>query len=216
MLPWERRLTDKFHRLYYNGSFGHKRPYNKTTWLGVPTLKCPMDLVIYQEILFRTRPDMILECGANEGGSALFLASICDLIDHGEIVAVDITTERVHSVVTDHPRITVLEGSSTDPEIVKQVRERCEGKRTMVILDSDHAQSHVAAEMEAYSSLVASDLYMIVEDTNLNGHPICRRHGPGPYEAVEEFLQRNSGWSVDRDCEKLLLTFNPGGYLRRG
>ena len=64
-------------------------------------------------------------------------------------------------------------------------------------------------ELRAYSPLVSPGSYLIVEDTNVNGHPALPEHGPGPMEAVEEFLE------VDVAREKFFLTFNPRGFLRR-
>jgi cephalosporin hydroxylase len=90
-----------------------------------------------------------------------------------------------------------------------------EDDSVLVILDSDHTKDHVLAEMRAYGPLVTRGSYLIVEDTNINGHPVLPDFGPGPWEAVEEFLQGNDQFQVDRSREKLLMTFNPMGYLRR-
>jgi cephalosporin hydroxylase len=207
-------LVDDFNRLYYHGPSGTPL-YTTTSWLGVPTLKCPCDLWIYQEILHRTRPEVIIETGIHCGGSTLYLASLCDLMGQGEIVACDITLANVAAAARQHPRVTLLEGSSTSQPIVDQIKRHCQGKRTMVILDSDHARDHVLAELHAYSPLVTPGCYLICEDTNVNGHPSYATHGPGPYEAVEQFLSTARGWKIDRDCERLLVTFNPMGYLLR-
>jgi cephalosporin hydroxylase len=173
-----------------------------TKWLGRPALKCPLDLWIYQEIVFRTRPDLIIETGTAAGGSALFLATVCDLLDNGRIVTIDIEKQKRPR----HDRITYLHGSSLD------VNVKAEG-RTMVILDSDHSKDHVLAELHKYAPLVSEGCYLIVEDTSVR--LVLSDHGPGPAEAVEEFLKGNREFEIDRDCEKFLLTFNPGGYLRR-
>jgi cephalosporin hydroxylase len=208
------RTVRDFNVLYYHGLDGHNL-YLTTSWLGVPTRKCPLDTWVYQEILHRTRPEVIVETGVNCGGSTLFLASLCDLLGGGEVLAVDITLQGVAPVVRAHPRVRLFEGSSTDPAIVGRVREACAGRRTMVILDSDHTAAHVLAELRAYGPLVTPGCYLICEDTNVNGHPALPEFGPGPYEAVQTFLAENTGWQVDRDCERLLVTFNPNGYLRR-
>ena len=92
---------------------------------------------------------------------------------------------------------------------------RAAGKNVLVILDSDHSRDHVLAEMRAYAPLVPLGGYLIVEDTNVNGHPVARKHGPGPKEAVDAFLATNDEFVVDHDREKFRVTFNPGGYLRR-
>ncbi len=115
-----------------------------------------------------------------------------------------------------HPRITYLVGSSTSPEILEQVKGMIPpSDRVMVILDSDHGRDHVLRELELYSDLVSPGSYMIVEDTNVNGHPVLTSHGPGPTEALEEYLRRDRRFVVDRSREKFFFTFNPGGYLRK-
>jgi cephalosporin hydroxylase len=203
-------VVDSFHRLYYDS---REQTWGNTFWLGHHVLKCPLDLWIYQELLFEVRPALIVETGTYLGGSALFLASICDLLGHGEVVTIDAD---VREGRPDHPRITYLTGSSTSRSIVHNVRERARGMApVMVILDSDHRQKHVANELAAYAPLVTPGSYLIVEDTNINGHPVDSEHGPGPFEAVEEFLDRHDEFARDPSREKLLLTFNPGGFLQR-
>jgi cephalosporin hydroxylase len=209
-----RRLVDDFNRLYYDGPAG-RRLYETTSWLGVPALKCPLDLWIYQEILYETRPDVVIETGVLYGGSTLYLASVLDLLGAGEVLGVDITLVHVHPRVSRHPRVRLLEGNSVDPAIVREVAARCRSRRPMVILDADHAKPHVLAELRAYGSLVAPGCYLVVEDTNINGHPVFPDYGPGPYEAVRQFLTESPGWTVDGSRERLLVTFNPSGYLRR-
>src|SRR5262249_10891222 len=156
-----------------------------TSWLGVNTQKCPMDTWIYQEILWEKRPEIIVETGVYLGGSTLFLASTCDLLGLGEVLAIDVTLQHVERSVRTHPRVRLLEGNSVDPEMVAEVHAACANRRTMVILDSDHTQPHVAAELAAYAPLVTPGQYLIVEDTNINGHPVYESFGPGPYEAVQ-------------------------------
>jgi cephalosporin hydroxylase len=201
---------DAFHELYYDG---REQTWGTTFWLGHRALKCPFDLWIYQEILYEVQPELIIETGTYLGGSALFLASICDLLGHGEVVTID--ADRREGLPR-HPRITYLTGSSTSRGVLGRVRERAKGKSpVMVILDSDHKQAHVSRELAAYAPLVTPGSYLVVEDTNINGHPVDSRHGPGPAEAVAEFLARNEVFVRDASREKLLLTFNPGGYLKK-
>jgi cephalosporin hydroxylase len=195
-----------FHELYY-----HKSRL-VTSWLGVRILKCPLDLWMFQDILHRTEPDLIIETGTARGGSAYFLACMCDLLGKGRIVTVDVRDVERPS----HPRITYLHGSSVDPAILDQVRSTIEpGERVMVALDSDHSEEHVYAELQEYPQLVTKGNYLIVEDTNVNGHPVWPDHGPGPMEALQRFLAETDVFEVDRSCEKFLLTLNPSGYLRR-
>jgi cephalosporin hydroxylase len=203
-----------FSYLFYHGPDGREL-FKTVSWLGVPAQRNPLDAWIYQEILYATRPEVIVETGVYNGGSTYFLASLCDLMGRGEIVAVDITLERVLPKVWEHPRITLFESSSTAPEVFEKIKERTLGKRTMVILDSDHSEAHVYEELKLYSPLVSPGCYLICEDSNVNGHPAYLEHGPGPYEALERWLAEADGWQVDRHCERLMCTFNPMGYLKR-
>jgi cephalosporin hydroxylase len=203
-------LVDQFHRLYYDR---REQTWGNTFWLGHRVLKCPLDLCSYQEILYDVRPELIIETGTYLGGSALFLASICDLLGQGKVLTIDVDRRDDRP---RHPRITYLTGSSTSNAILRQVRRRARGaSRVLVILDSGHAKDHVLAELQAYAPLVTPGSYLVVEDTNLNGHPVECDHGPGPAEAVAEFLERNEAFVRDERREKFLLTFNPGGYLEK-
>lgn len=210
----ERSATiDAFHRLYYDlGAQGGT--WQQTTWMGVPTRKLPLDMWVYQELLHRIRPRLIVECGTFLGGSALFLANMMELMAvDGTVVSID--TETFAGRPT-HPMISYLTGSSTDPAIIERVRTEAVGRApVMVILDSDHSQSHVSAEIAAYAPLVTPGSYLIVEDTNINGHPVFADYGPGPMEALEDFLATTDQFAPDETCEKLLMSFNPRGYLRR-
>jgi cephalosporin hydroxylase len=171
-----------------------------TYWLGVPVLKCPLDLWIYQEIIFEVKPDVIIECGTFRGGSALFLAHMCDLVNNGRIISIDIEYREDRP---KHERITYLIGSSTSEEIVRKVKSLIRDRdKVMVILDSDHHKEHVLKELKIYSKFVTKGSYLIVEDTNINGHPVVPDFGPGPLEAVEEFLKENKNFVADRTKEK--------------
>jgi cephalosporin hydroxylase len=202
-----------FHQVYY--AIGHQRSgtWMQTFWMGTSLEKCPLDLWIYQELLHAIRPQLIIETGTRWGGSALYLSHICDLLGVGEVVTIDVTLPPTPPA---HRRLTYLTGSSIDPEIIQRVKERAVDKSPiLVILDSDHSSRHVIEEMRAYHSLVTPESYMIVEDGNINGHPVFPTFGPGPTEAIEQFLRENNDFEVNRNCEKFLLTFNPGGYLRK-
>ena len=201
-------VTEAFHRLYYDTAV-----WKDTYWLGTPAQKCPLDLWVYQEILHEQRPDLILETGTAHGGSALYLASLCDLLGRGEIVTVDIHPIEDRPV---HDRITYLTGSSTAPEAVSELERLADGRESvLVILDSDHSRDHVLDELRIYSRFVSPGGYLIVEDTNVNGHPVFAEHGPGPMEAVDEFLAETDEFEVDASREKFFMTFNPRGFLRK-
>jgi cephalosporin hydroxylase len=186
--------------------------WTKAAWLGTQVLKNPLDLWVYQEIMADTRPEVVVETGTWRGGSALYLASVCDLLDVGEVVSIDVATMR--DDYPRHPRITYLAGrSSTDPEVVEEVSSRARGRRTLVLLDSDHSQAHVEAELAVYAPLVPVGCYVIVEDSNIG--QIRKDLMPGPLQAVETFLAGTDEFEIDRDREKFLITFNPSGYLKR-
>ena len=187
--------------------------YESTSWLGVPALKNPMDMWVFQEIIYETKPDLLIEAGTYKGGSALYFASVLDAIGKGQIITIDIEE---HPGRPAHPRVKYLTGSSTAPEIVAQVAaESKSAKRVMVVLDSNHTKSHVSEELRLYAPFVTVGNYLVVEDTVINGHPTFPTFGPGPWEATEEFLQKNRYFRADRSRERLGLTFNPNGWLRR-
>lgn len=185
-----------------------------TKWLGVQALKGPWDLWIAQELLEETRPDLLIETGVAQGGSALYYASIFELLGGGEVIGVDLDTSGVTSAAREHSRIRLVQGGSTDPEVVAELTEASRGKRTMVVLDSDHSAAHVLAELESLAPLVAPGCYLIVEDTAI-GRPLGKELLPGPAEALAEWLAAGQPFEVDRSREKFLLTGSPGGYLRR-
>jgi cephalosporin hydroxylase len=203
----DRAAVSRAHDVLYRSD-----AWTDATWLGAQALKNPLDLWVYQEIMAETRPELVVETGTYRGGSAFFLASICDLLGAGEVLSLDI--EPVRDDYPKHARITYFGGrSSTDPEVVAEVRARAEGKRTLVILDSDHSRAHVEAELAEYAPLVPVGGYVIVEDSNIG--QIREDLLPGPLEAIEAFLGRTDAFEIDRSREKFLITFNPSGYLRR-
>ncbi|MEM3362666.1 MAG: CmcI family methyltransferase [Candidatus Anstonellaceae archaeon] len=203
-------IVDQFHRLYYET---HDRTWCNTFWMGIPTLKCPLDMWIYQEIIFEVKPDIIIESGTANGGAALFLACVCDLVNKGKVITIDI---KVMPNRPKHNRIIYLLGSSTSDEIIEKIKGLIgENDKVMVILDSDHKREHVLNELKIYSKFVTKGSYLIVEDTNLNGHPVKLSFGPGLMEAVEEFLKGNKDFIIDKTKEKFYLTFNPNGYLKK-
>jgi cephalosporin hydroxylase len=211
LTPAEEAAIDAFHVAYYNAWLARQGSMD-LAWFGYRTMKSPMDMWMYQEILTETKPDLIVECGTASGGSSLYLASLFDLLGRGEVITIDI---KPRPGQPNHPRISRLVGSSVDPTIVGEVRRRAAGRRTMVILDSDHSAAHVSAELEAYRVLVSPGCYLIVEDTDVNGHPVFPDHGPGPMEAIDAFLPGAPEFAVDHDRERFMLSLNPRGFLRR-
>jgi cephalosporin hydroxylase len=180
-----------------------------------------------QEIIWRTKPDLIVETGIAHGGSIIFYASMLELLGgRGSVIGVDIEI-RPHNraEIEAHPmarRITMVEGSSTDEDTVRRVRELANGyERVLVVLDSNHTHEHVLRELELYSPLVRRGSYLVVFDTVIELAPAelfpGRPWAPGnnPMTAVREFLARDDRFVVDHDLDnKLLISVAPGGYLR--
>lgn len=202
-----------FHRLYFD-SASVGGTWCDTRWLGKPVLKTPLDLWNYQEIIAESLPELIIETGTFKGGSALFLATVCEALGHGRVVSIDI--DRPDDLPA-HMRLEFWTGSSVDPAIVARAAQLASVSRgTLVILDSDHDEEHVLAELRAYAALVPLGGWLIVEDMHFNGNPIGVAHGPGPKEAVLRFLAEDARFEADeKRGGKFLLTFNSGGYLRR-
>lgn len=197
------------------------------TWLGLPIIQMPPDILAIQEVIWACRPQVIIETGIARGGSIILSSSILELIGEGEVVAVDVDI-RAHNrdAIEQHPlahRIHMIEGSSIDPTIIEQVRARISDvDRVMVVLDSNHTHSHVLAELEGYAGLVTQGQYLIVADTIVEHIPAQdhrpRPWGPGdnPHTALVEFLETHSEFEIDQHLnDKLLMTSSPGGYLRR-
>lgn len=213
MKKWVRRIFKTrtirhFHEIYY----GFKpKVWENTYWLGHKVFKCPLDLWIYQEIIFELKPDIIIECGTGLGGSTLFFASCCDLVNNGKVISIDIQPQ---SKRPEHKRITYLQGSSTSQKIVNQMRGLLKGN-VLVILDSLHTKKHVLDELNIYGKMVTLGSYIIAEDTIVGGHPIKPSLYPGPMEAVKEFIASNPTFIVDKTKEKFFLTSNPNGYLKK-
>lgn len=204
-------IVERFHQLYYSSAERTWR--GGTTYRGTTIWKCPLDVWLYQELLHEIRPWLVVETGTAYGGSAYFLGDLCETLGLGSVVSID--TQVFEGRVT-HPRVTYLFGSSTSEEVLDQVRAMVPPDApVLVILDSDHTRDHVLAELRALTPLVPVGSCVIVEDTNVNGHPTYPSFGPGPMEAVDAFLAETDDFVVDPVSDKFLMTFNPRGVLRR-
>ncbi len=205
-----RWVVSDFAKLYHHGD--NPVWFGQTTWLGVPIQKLPSDLQVMQEILWEKKPDVLIEAGTYLGGSALYFATLFDAIGHGRVISLDI--EHVREL-PQHERITYLIASSSAAETVEKVKSLIkDGETVMVDLDSAHNRDHVLQELRLWSPLVTPGQYLIVEDTNVNGHPVLPDFGPGPMEALDEFLSGSPPFSIDEGKhQKYLHSFNPRGYL---
>lgn len=211
------------------------------SWLSRPIIQFPQDMVAVQELVWRIRPDLIIETGIAHGGSLILSASMLALLDvadaieagttidpaisHRKVLGIDIDI-RAHNrkAIEEHPmssRIQMIQGSSIAPEVVAQVREVATGyDRVLVMLDSNHTHDHVLAELEAYAPLTTVGSYCVVFDTVIDDIPETsdRPWGPGksPKTAVWEFLKSHNEFEIDdRMQHKLLITVAPDGYLKR-
>lgn len=211
--PLEEAITNTFHLLYYFSP--HTWNQGHTKWMGVPCFQNPLDMWVLQEIIFETRPTLIIETGSACGGTAIFFATLFDQLGEGQVISID--TQEGMKPLTSHKRITFLRGMSTDPDIldmVKQVIDSHSHKKVMVLLDSDHSTENVLAELRAYNQFVTSGCYLIIHDTNLEGNPIYNPNSPGdPMKAVKIFLGENDQFKSDLSREKFYMTFMPGGFL---
>lgn len=207
-------VISRFHTLLYDSPDSWQR--NK--WLNILTLQNPNDAWITQELISRVKPDFIVETGTFHGGSALLWASILEHVNpEGKVLTVDVSDicQEARTIPLFERRVEFFQGSSTDPVIFDQIKSKVAGKKVMVILDSMHLKDHVLKELEMYSVLVNVGSYVLVQDTNVNGHPVLPEFGPGPMEAVQAFLAVNHDFMVDGSCDRLLLTFHPSGCLKK-
>lgn len=208
-----------------------KYSYN-FSWLGIPIIQYPQDIVAMQEIIWQVKPDLIIETGIAHGGSLIFSASMLELIANctghqGEVLGLDIDI-RAHNraAIEAHPlfkRITMLEGSSIAPDIIAQVHAKAKDKKCILVcLDSNHTHEHVLAELEAYAPLTSVGSYCVVFDTLIEDMPDNlypdRPWGQGnnPKTAVWEYLKTHDEFEIDQSIHnKLLITVAPDGYLKR-
>lgn len=196
-------------------------------WLGVPVIQFPQDLVALQEVIWRVKPDLIVETGVARGGSLIFHASMLKLLGNGgKVVGVDIDI-RPHNrdSVESHPLagdISLIQGSSVAPETVAQVEKHVRAaKRPLIILDSNHTHEHVRQELELYAPFVGKGSYLIVFDTVIElmtpSEIGDRPWAPGnsPMSAVDDFLKTNKRFEIDQEIDaKLLISVGPRGYLK--
>ena len=203
-----------------------KYPYN-FSWLGCPIIQYPQDIMAMQEIIWKVKPDLIIETGIAHGGSLIFYASMMELIcGYGIVVGVDIDIRKHNRVeIESHRlsnRIKMIEGSSVDDDVIFRLSKSISNNKIMVILDSLHTHDHVLEELELYSPMVTIGSYLVVCDTiieQLPGGFFADRpwdKGDNPHTAVTEFLDKNDNFEIDTEIDnKLLISVSRGGYLKR-
>ena len=223
-------VANAFHKLEYD----LRTPKDLPTWMGLLVDKTPFDLWNYQELIYEIKPEVIIETGTANGSSALYFAQLLDLIaaqeesnKDGFVITIDIDDGSAPFEANPsrtnpgerpkHPRIQYILGSSTDKAVALKVSELIGNRKpVLLILDSSHIKGHVYNELQFYWPLVTKGSYIVVEDTNVNGHPVYPEHGAGPYEAVELWLRGRDEFVIDEEREKrFMYTHNPRGWLRR-
>jgi cephalosporin hydroxylase len=194
-------------------------------WLGIQLIQMAEDLIATQEVIWKVKPDLIIETGIAHGGSLVLSASILELIGKGEVLGIDVEIrEQNRKNIDAHPlrkRIDMIEGSSIAPEIVAQAKKRAEkAGSVLVFLDSNHATEHVAAELEAYAPLVTPGSYIVAGDGAQAFVSDIPRGKPewkddNPLIAIHEFLKRHPEFEIDHQMERFGACQSPDGYLRR-
>lgn len=208
-------VIKRFQQIYYT-----TKPFN-TKFLGILSMQYPSDNWVMQEIICEIKPDFIIEAGTAAGGTALFYATILDqIVPNGKVLTIDILPT-LHEAATHFKvwkkHVEFFNGSSTSPIIFNSIAKRVRGKKVLIILDSDHSKKHVLKELQLYAPLVSLKSYIVVQDTQLNGHPIksFSFNREGPWEALMDFLKTNNKFQIDHSREKHLITQCPSGYLKR-
>ncbi len=191
------------------------------TWLGVPVIQLPDDILRYQEAVFTIKPDIIIETGVAHGGSLVYSATLCKAMGRGRVIGVDIEIRPQNRLrLESHslsPLITLVEGSSTAPEIIERVRQLARtGEKVLVVLDSNHSYAHVSAELEAYAPLVTPGSYIIVTDGSMRELADAPRGQPSwttdnPARAAQDFVAKTPQYTI----EEPVWPFNES-TLRRG
>jgi cephalosporin hydroxylase len=211
-------------------------------WLGRPIIQYPQDIVAMQELVWSTRPDLIIETGIAHGGSLVLSASMLALLDYCDSVQegtmldpksgkrmvlgldIDIRSHNLNAI-KEHPmahKIKMIQGSSTSPEVISEVLEYARNfQRIMVCLDSNHTHEHVLAELNAYAPLTSKGCYCVVFDTFVEDMPNDMfpdrpwSTGNNPKTAVWEYLKTNPNFEIDKSIpHKLLISSAPDGYLK--
>ena len=202
------------------------------TWLGRPIIQLPEDMVRLQELVYREKPDVIVETGVAHGGNQVFLASLCRLVGRGRVIGVDIEIRPHNRAALERhelfPLITLIEGSSTDPTVVESVKGAMgAAAKALILLDANHTKDHVRQELEAYSPLVPSGSHIIVADGVMDQLATVPRGMPewswdNPRRAVAEFLAAHPEFEpmapprpFDESLLREPITYWPEGYLRR-
>jgi len=194
-------------------------------WLGVPVIQTPEDLFLMQELIFKQKPDFIIETGIAHGGSLIYYASLLQILNHGSVIGIDVDIrEHNRKVIEKHPvnkRIKMIQGSSTSHSTIEKIRKMIpKDSNVIVCLDSDHTKNHVLSELQMYQEFILPGGYIVVFDTNtseLAEQGACDEKyiNNSPMEAIYDFLNENDSFEIDDNYNKLYISYSPNGYLRR-
>lgn len=202
-----------------------KRISYEPTWMGIPIIQLPEDILMMHELIYKVKPYVIVETGTAHGGTAIFYASMLELLGKGRVISIDIEIRKNNRLAIEaHPmskRITLIEGSSTDEPVVARVREMIGlGDKVLVALDSNHSFDHVRLELEKYAPLVTPGSYIVVFDgvmQILADAPSGKSEwaSNNPTLAAEDFLAIHPEFEIDPYYNRLTATYCPGGFLKR-
>lgn len=206
----------------------HYNWIHQTNWLGEPILQLPQDMFALQEIIFKTKPEYIIESGVAWGGSLLFYATLMEVLGGKKVIGIDIfipddLKKRLGEQKKIAQKIILIKGSSVEKSTVEKVKKIIgNSKKNLVVLDSNHSHSHVLKELRIYSQFVGKRYYLVCGDTIIEEIPLqkhrLRKWGPGnnPKTALREFFKENKSFKIDEQLKnKLLFTCNHDGYLVR-
>jgi cephalosporin hydroxylase/glycosyltransferase involved in cell wall biosynthesis len=197
----------------YTEAFWRSLRWKQTSWLGQKVPRSATDLFVYQELISSIRPEWIIETTPGNGGRALFLASICDLLDSGRVLSIG---SKDGDDLPVHPRVTYIKGPCFGEDTTARVRDIVgDEPNALVILGSRGRRLRMVNEFETLQPFVPVGSYVIVEETIVNGHPVWASFGPGPSEAVKGILGNHADFIADTDAQRYGVTFNPGGFLKR-
>lgn len=221
---YSRDGLDMLTNLWIKAAAEHRLMY-EPTWLGRPIIQFPTDIVMIQELLWKVRPDVVIETGVAHGGSLVLSASILELIGKGKVIGVDIEIRpQNRAAIEAHPlkhRIELIEGSSVADDTLRKVRESVAGVQgVMVFLDSNHAQAHVLKELELYAPLVTPGSYLVAHDGAQawvwdipRGKPEWK--DDHPLNAIHQFVATHPEFRIDPHWTRLGITSSPDGFLQR-
>ncbi len=196
--------------------YHQKHVHFNSKWMGAPAWKNPLDAWVYQEIIYEVKPDYVVEIGSAHGGSTLFLANILDIIGKGKVISIDIDRSKFK---VKHKRIIAIKGDSCSKKVVTKVENEIKKGSVLVIQDGDHRQDGVTKDLESYCNIVTKGSYFIIEDSIVDlikpPKDVSWLEGSGPTKAIQNFLASHNEYKIDHGWEKYILTYNPGGFLKK-